>query len=123
MFFPPQPWLPKAQQLLDSLTAHQSAGIFLQPVDTTMYKVCVCVWLSISFCFRGFSLQDYVEYVKTPMDLSTAQDKLLSGQYSTPNDFILDLRLMVKNAKTYNRKGSVVSHISLSVVDATLPHF
>ncbi len=50
-----------------------------------------------------------MDFVKTPMDLSTAQDKLQSGQYSTPNDFVLDLRLIVKNAKTYNRKGSVVS--------------
>ncbi len=47
IIFVPQSWFPKAQELLDSLTTHHSGGPFLQPVDTTMYKVCVCVCSAI----------------------------------------------------------------------------
>ena len=48
--------------------------------------------------------------VHQPMDLSTVRAKLQSGEYSCPNSFISDIRLIFNNAKTYNRKDSEVRH-------------
>ncbi len=46
--------------------------------------------------------------MKTPMDISTVQKKLESGQYSALEEFMVDLRLIFSNAKIYNRKGDTV---------------
>ena len=42
------------------------------------------------------------------MDLGTVREKLLTGDYKVPNDFISDIKLIFSNAKKFNRKGSKV---------------
>jgi len=53
-------------------------------------------------------LQDYFDVIKHPMDLSTIKEKLDSGQYPDPWQYIEDVWLMFNNAWTYNRKTSRV---------------
>ena len=42
------------------------------------------------------------------MDLSKISKKLRNGHYIIPNDIIRDVRLIFRNAKTYNAKGTMV---------------
>lgn len=53
-------------------------------------------------------LQDYFDIVKTPMDLQTIKNKLDTGQYIDPWQFVDDVWLMFDNAWLYNRKTSRV---------------
>ncbi|CAB9496173.1 Bromodomain-containing factor 1 [Seminavis robusta] len=50
---------------------------------------------------------DYLQYVKTPMDLQSVERKIKGGQYEMPEDFEYDMGLVFKNCETYNahRKG------------------
>ena len=45
---------------------------------------------------------DYVQYVQSPMDLSTVERKVKSASYSTPEDFEYDMLLIFQNCITYN---------------------
>ncbi|PHZ17055.1 Bromodomain-containing protein, partial [Rhizopus microsporus ATCC 52813] len=45
---------------------------------------------------------DYLKVIKSPMDFSTMQKKLDSGQYKNVDDFRQDFNLIVSNAKLYN---------------------
>lgn len=74
--------------------------------------------LSSPFRFPPFLIfpfplpQDYLLVILHPMDLSTIRQNLLSGQYDCPSSFLSDIRLVFKNAKTYNRRGSAVRLLS-----------
>ena len=57
----------------------------------------------------SLSLQDYLDVIREPMDLSKIGKKLRNGHYVIPNDIIRDIRLIFSNAKTYNTKGTMVS--------------
>jgi hypothetical protein len=52
----------------------------------------------------------YLTIIKKPMDLSTAQAKLSSGQYTTRQDFVKDIRLIVSNCILYNGSQSTLGH-------------
>merc|ERR1711981_295752 len=69
----------------------EDAGPFATPVDHVALQI-----------------PDYPKVIKDPMDLSTIKDKLESGQYTDPWDFIDDMWLMFRNAWTYNRRMSRV---------------
>eukprot|EP00306_Pavlova_sp_CCMP459_P010568 CAMPEP_0185183634 /NCGR_PEP_ID=MMETSP1140-20130426/2097_1 /TAXON_ID=298111 /ORGANISM="Pavlova sp., Strain CCMP459" /LENGTH=325 /DNA_ID=CAMNT_0027749659 /DNA_START=14 /DNA_END=991 /DNA_ORIENTATION=+ len=58
--------------------------------------------------WKGLGLNDYPKVIKHPMDLGTVRDKLRSGKYATTADFAADVRLVWKNAKTYNQEGSEI---------------
>ncbi|CAG8630498.1 18122_t:CDS:1 [Racocetra fulgida] len=51
---------------------------------------------------------DYYKIITNPMDLSTINRKLESGQYSNADEFESDIRLMFQNCYTYNGRGSEV---------------
>lgn len=55
----------RARKLLSFLKAQTEATEFLHPVD-----------------YEGLGLYDYPTIVKTPMDLSNVERKLIGGQYS-----------------------------------------
>jgi bromodomain-containing protein 3 len=55
---------------------------------------------------EAYGLHDYPQVIKRPMDMSTCEKKLLAGEYSNPNKFAADFRLIYKNAQTYNRSDS-----------------
>lgn len=52
---------------------------------------------------NSLGIPDYFEIVRKPMDLSTIQYKLSSGQYSDPWEYVEDVWLMFDNAWRYNR--------------------
>lgn len=53
-------------------------------------------------------IPDYPSIVKSPIDLATIKDKLISGAYSNPWEVVDDFWLMFNNAWLYNKKTSKV---------------
>ncbi|VDK39058.1 unnamed protein product [Taenia asiatica] len=58
--------------------------------------------------FEELKLADYPSIVPFPMDLSTIEKKLKSGEYLDPWDVVNDFWLMFNNAWRYNRKNSKI---------------
>ncbi|KAI8388339.1 Bromodomain-containing protein [Radiomyces spectabilis] len=50
----------------------------------------------------ALNIPDYPSIVKHPMDLSTIERKLNEGDYTTPEEFEADMRLMFNNCYLYN---------------------
>lgn len=73
--------------LLNDLQNHNSAWPFLVPVNRD-------------------DVADYYDVIKEPMDLSTMESKLEADQYSTPEDFIRDARLIFDNCRKYNNEST-----------------
>ncbi|KAI9003215.1 Bromodomain-containing protein [Gaertneriomyces semiglobifer] len=73
------------------------------------------------------SKKDYPEYYKVipkPMAISLMRDKIEKRKYSNAEEFKRDVDLMVENAKTFNRKGSMIYKDAErigAVVDEVLP--
>eukprot|EP01080_Neovahlkampfia_damariscottae_P000199 gene199-4445_t len=78
-------------KILESLMLHHYSWPFLQPVDPV-----------------ALNIPDYLDIIKTPMDLSTIKKKLLSGKYETIQEFAIDIRLVWQNCFTYNPPTSDV---------------
>lgn len=87
-------------------------------VDDTMLKKCDAflkqlMKRSISAAFtapvdwKALNLPQYPKLIKQPMDLGTAQEKLLKREYKLLEDFANDIRLVVKNAMIFNGPESV----------------
>ncbi|KAI0757215.1 Bromodomain-containing protein [Daedaleopsis nitida] len=53
-------------------------------------------------------IPEYPKIVKKPMDLSTIKKKLDGGEFSSPERFRDDFRLMIKNCTTFNPPGNPV---------------
>ncbi|KAI1884304.1 hypothetical protein AGOR_G00225050 [Albula goreensis] len=51
---------------------------------------------------KALGLHDYHDIIKHPMDLSTIKAKLDSRQYTEPQEFAADMRLMFSNCYKYN---------------------
>ncbi|KAK4105642.1 histone acetyltransferase GCN5-like protein [Parathielavia hyrcaniae] len=71
--------------LLNDLQNHPSSWPFLVPVNKD-------------------EVLDYYDVIKEPMDLSTMETKLEADQYTTPEDFIRDARLVFDNCRKYNNE-------------------
>ncbi|QQP38249.1 CREB binding protein, partial [Caligus rogercresseyi] len=54
----------------------------------------------------ALGIPDYLDIIKTPMDMGLIRNKLDTGQYSDPWNFVDDVWLMFENAWVYNRKTS-----------------
>ncbi|KAL2515352.1 Transcription factor GTE10 [Forsythia ovata] len=83
----------QCETMLNRLMTQKNALIFNSPVDIV-----------------AFNIPDYFNVIKHPMDLGTIKTKLLSGRYSSPEEFAADVRLTFKNAMTYNPPGHHVHH-------------
>ncbi|ODN03130.1 Peregrin [Orchesella cincta] len=83
-----QPFNHFLSSIVDELISMDSQSIFKQPVDIS-------------------EVPDYLTVVKTPMDLSTMQEKIFDFQYQTIEDLQADFALMIKNCKLYNSKETV----------------
>eukprot|EP00941_MAST-03F_sp_MAST-3F-sp1_P000323 g323.t1 len=81
--------LAECKKLLAFLQKHKDSGPFRTPVN-----------------WKEWGLFDYLDIVKTPMDLSLVEKKLNQGAYSGALDFAADVRLVWHNCKTYNQDGS-----------------
>lgn len=81
----------QCETLLKRLMSHQYGHVFNAPVDPVKLKI-----------------PDYFDIIKNPMDLGTIKSKIAEGSYSSPLDFLADVRLTFSNAKTYNPTGNDV---------------
>ncbi|KAI3813097.1 hypothetical protein L1987_17813 [Smallanthus sonchifolius] len=88
----------QCEGLLKKLMTHQHGWVFNKPVDVVALKI-----------------PDYFNVIKNPMDLGTIKEKLSSGKYSSPLEFLADVRHTFSNAMTYNPPGNDV-HIMADVL-------
>lgn len=86
-------------RILDQLEAKDTGQIFLEPVDVDEVK-------------------DYLDVIKTPMDLGTMRQKLKTGAYSNLESFESDYELMIRNCLTYNNKDTIFYRAGVRMKDA-----
>ena len=58
--------------------------------------------------FTALGIPDYFDVIKHPMDFSTIQHKLQTGEIQTRADFFQLVRLVFDNALLYNQPGDPV---------------
>ena len=78
---------------------HSSSEEFQQTVDTEQFP-----------------------HIINPMDLPTIRKNITNGVYTNPDDFILDIELMLNNAKTYYKKKSVIRQKSVEFEEIIKPY-
>lgn len=81
----------QCHEILSSIMEKPDAAIFSEPVD-----------------WEAQGLPDYPEIIKHPMDLGTIKVKLEGGKYTGHDKFAHEMRLVWKNAMTYNRSDSEI---------------
>lgn len=79
----------ECRTILKSIQENDNSEAYREPVD-----------------WEAYELFDYPEIIKEPMDLGTIENKLNAGKYANPTVFAHDVRLVWKNAMTYNRADS-----------------
>ncbi|XP_073136601.1 uncharacterized protein [Henckelia pumila] len=77
--------------ILQRLMKHKHGWVFNEPVDA-----------------KALGLHDYHVIIKHPMDLGTIKTRLSQNWYKSPREFAEDVRLVFRNAMTYNPKGQDV---------------
>ena len=80
------------KKVLDTIKRNYNAGPFLEPVDP-----------------EALGIPTYLDIIKNPMDLGTVEKKLKENQYNEPSEFEEDVRLVWRNALTFNPKGTQVN--------------
>lgn len=85
----------KCIELLKDMMKQTQAVWFLEPVDP-----------------QKFNIPDYFNIIKTPMDFSLIKKNLETNVYETIDEFALDMRLVFKNAITYNYQLDSVVNIA-----------
>lgn len=80
-----------ATLLHDCIMTHSSSLAFCRPVNAAALK-----------------LHDYHDVIANPMDLGTIHSRCLLGEYDTLHELQMDIKLVFKNAMTYNPEGHVV---------------
>ncbi len=87
-----------AKKALNTVTGHKWSWPFNAPVDINIYK-------------------DYLEKVQTPMDFGTIKRKLEAKEYTHPDALLTDVRLVFDNAKAYNKPGSDVHVMAITLAE------
>lgn len=77
--------------LLQRLMKHKHGWVFNEPVNV-----------------KSLGLHDYHDIIKHPMDLGTIKTRLSEDWYKSPMEFAEDVRLVFRNAMTYNPRGQDV---------------
>ncbi|CAM9801375.1 unnamed protein product, partial [Ectocarpus fasciculatus] len=85
----------KCTDLLKDLHKQVQSAYFREPVDYV--KLCI---------------PDYITIVKEPMDFQTIQNNLEKALYQSPEAFAEHVRLVFKNAITYNQRRDHPVHIA-----------
>ncbi|KAI0194978.1 histone acetyltransferase SAGA/ADA, catalytic subunit PCAF/GCN5 [Astrocystis sublimbata] len=57
----------------------------------------------------------YYDFIESPMDLSTVEDKLEHERYDTPKKLVDDLKLMFSNCQRYNDAASVYAKAAVKL--------
>jgi hypothetical protein len=84
-----------------------------------IYTNCT-VWMIGGFAFIDVDVEymqipDYIDIIKTALDLGTIQKKLKSVSYTSAFDFVPDVRLTFNNAMTYIPCGHVVHDMAIQL--------
>lgn len=58
---------------------------------------------------------DYYKVIKTPMDLSTIEERLESDHYSAPREMVADLKLIFGNCRQYNDATTVYTKCAVKL--------
>merc|ERR1711865_1049759 len=77
--------------LLKALMNNKNAAPFNTPVD-----------------YIKLGIPDYPKIIAQPMDFGTVEAKLNSGVYETVDDWVVDVRTVFGNAKTFNPADHIV---------------
>lgn len=85
------PALEVAGMLRDRVVADPVSLLFRRPVNAAALK-----------------LHDYHKIITSPMDLGTVHSRCIFGEYTTLEDLVADVELVVSNAKRYNPPGHFV---------------
>lgn len=86
----------KISGILHKLQRHPLAGPFLQPVNVSL-------------------VPDYLDIVHEPIDLSTVEDKLASGKYTSAYEFSVDIRKIWSNAFLYNAQDTELYQVTVTL--------
>lgn len=89
------PGMKKCADLLKDLSKLPQAQWFLEPVDPVKYNI-----------------PDYPKIIKFPMDFSTIRKNIETGAYDSINGFAEHMRLVFRNAITYNQAKDSLVHIA-----------
>ena len=81
--------------VLKYLLRHKHAAWFADPVDPV-----------------GMGIPHYAEIIKTPMDFGTIKGKYKGGRYATAEAFAADVRLVFRNATTFNTGADEPVHVA-----------
>jgi len=60
----------------------------------------------------ALNIPDYYKIIKNPMDLSTVDQKLKEGKYSSADEFHADIKLIFKNCYKYNGPDSPIAGLA-----------
>ncbi|OAL64158.1 histone acetyltransferase GCN5 [Trichophyton rubrum] len=82
------PYFKELRHFLTLMRNHKSAWPFADPVDKD-------------------KVPDYYNIIKSPMDLSTMEERLEHDYYTTPKVLFDDLKLIFSNCRTYNSEFSI----------------
>ena len=81
--------------VLKYLLRHKHAAWFADPVDPV-----------------GMGIPHYAEIIKTPMDFGTIKGKYKGGRYASAEAFAADVRLVFRNATTFNTGADEPVHVA-----------
>ena len=81
--------------MLKYLLRHKHAAWFADPVDPV-----------------GMGIPHYAEVIKQPMDFGTIKGKYKGGGYASAEAFAADVRLVFRNATTFNKGADEPVHVA-----------
>ncbi|KAF2761923.1 histone acetyltransferase GCN5 [Pseudovirgaria hyperparasitica] len=84
------------RRFLSEISNHKQAWPFLQPVNKD-------------------EVPGYYIAIAHPMDLSTMEERLESGSYSTPKEIVDDLKLVLSNCREYNDATTVYAKCAVKL--------
>ncbi|KAJ0402825.1 hypothetical protein P43SY_007367 [Pythium insidiosum] len=64
---------------------------------------------------RRLGVPNYFDFVAEPMDLTRVKEKVEKAEYYSIQQFTSDIKLMVQNAKTFNRVGEPVHQMAIEL--------
>ncbi|EAY12104.1 Bromodomain containing protein [Trichomonas vaginalis G3] len=88
----------KLLEVIAKIKKRPSAKWFLDPVDTSSEEY-----------------SDYLEQIKTPMDLNTLENQLKNGKYNSVNEFREDLSLIWRNCQQYWQEDSITTTLAMDI--------
>ena len=74
----------------------------------SLIRIVLVVTLLILFCFQ---VEDYLLFIKEPMDLSTIMTRINSHHYQTCKKFLNDIDLITNNCLEYNPDKDVTDRL------------